>query len=330
MKKCKNCGQLVSDEMSFCTNCGSPELTEVNANGLEKKIKKVNVKVKPSINNDLIVANNDINTTSNQARLSTEETVTQSNKGMLIGIGVIIAIFCIALIGMSQGSNKSSDTSMEAPKTQASTSNTSTSKLDDKERTREAIDPYLAYLGNYVENDTVRLSQDLNDNAKSVFVMGELGTISYKLSTETPTVNFLEWESNKSYSLSEYNSFLNKMNQFLDEDNHVMSLEGYSDETHFWSETYQNCYVICWYENNKIMVGWVYDDDTSSDYSDSNTSSSYETTTYYYRTSKQAFLCEVCGKYGTNTWEGLSGETEYYCDEHYRELIEMYGSMFGF
>lgn len=38
--------------------------------------------------------------------------------------------------------------------------------------------------------------------------------------------------------------------------------------------------------------------------------------------------CVVCGKYGTHSIVGISGQTEYYCDQHYRELSDMYVSMF--
>lgn len=55
------------------------------------------------------------------------------------------------------------------------------------------------------------------------------------------------------------------------------------------------------------------------------------TTRYTYTTTRTTYVsrrCEVCGKYGTHSIVGISGQTEYYCDQHYRELTDMYVSMF--
>ena len=33
--------------------------------------------------------------------------------------------------------------------------------------------------------------------------------------------------------------------------------------------------------------------------------------------------CEICGREGTNKYESFTGQTEYYCTQHYKELLEM-------
>lgn len=35
--------------------------------------------------------------------------------------------------------------------------------------------------------------------------------------------------------------------------------------------------------------------------------------------------CEECSNEGTNKFESFTGQTEYYCDKHYKELMEMFG-----
>lgn len=35
------------------------------------------------------------------------------------------------------------------------------------------------------------------------------------------------------------------------------------------------------------------------------------------------YTCEVCGKEGTNKYDSFTGQTEYYCTQHYKELLEM-------
>ena len=39
--------------------------------------------------------------------------------------------------------------------------------------------------------------------------------------------------------------------------------------------------------------------------------------------------CEECSKEGTRELVGFSGETEYYCTEHYNEIIEILNMMYG-
>jgi len=39
--------------------------------------------------------------------------------------------------------------------------------------------------------------------------------------------------------------------------------------------------------------------------------------------------CEECSREGTHTLTGISGGTEYYCTEHYNQIIEMLGEMSG-
>ena len=38
--------------------------------------------------------------------------------------------------------------------------------------------------------------------------------------------------------------------------------------------------------------------------------------------------CEVCSDEGTITYESFTGQTEYYCETHYKELMEMFGQLF--
>ena len=39
--------------------------------------------------------------------------------------------------------------------------------------------------------------------------------------------------------------------------------------------------------------------------------------------------CEECSKEGTHSLTGLSGATEYYCTEHYNEIMEMLEALSG-
>lgn len=43
----------------------------------------------------------------------------------------------------------------------------------------------------------------------------------------------------------------------------------------------------------------------------------------------ETHTCEECGKEGTYTITGITGQTEYYCYTHYKELQDMYESLFG-
>lgn len=43
----------------------------------------------------------------------------------------------------------------------------------------------------------------------------------------------------------------------------------------------------------------------------------------------ETHTCEECGKEGRYTITGITGQTEYYCYTHYKELQDMYESLFG-
>lgn len=45
------------------------------------------------------------------------------------------------------------------------------------------------------------------------------------------------------------------------------------------------------------------------------------------RTKPKTHTCEECSKEGTYTITGISGQTEYYCYTHYKELLELYKSL---
>lgn len=56
----------------------------------------------------------------------------------------------------------------------------------------------------------------------------------------------------------------------------------------------------------------------------------HETPTTRYTTTKAYanHTCEVCGRSAKHAIKGISGAPEYYCDQHYREMMDMYVSMF--
>mgnify|MGYP007081836338 FL=1 len=39
--------------------------------------------------------------------------------------------------------------------------------------------------------------------------------------------------------------------------------------------------------------------------------------------------CEECSKEGTHELTGLDGSPEYYCTEHYNELVDIVNSLYG-
>ena len=40
-------------------------------------------------------------------------------------------------------------------------------------------------------------------------------------------------------------------------------------------------------------------------------------------------MCEECSREGTHTLNGISGRTEYYCTEHYNQIMDMLEEMSG-
>lgn len=42
-----------------------------------------------------------------------------------------------------------------------------------------------------------------------------------------------------------------------------------------------------------------------------------------YKSNKNEHTCEVCDKKGTHRYESFTGQTEYYCTEHYNEMMDM-------
>ncbi len=46
------------------------------------------------------------------------------------------------------------------------------------------------------------------------------------------------------------------------------------------------------------------------------------------KTKPETHTCGECSKEGTYTISGITGQTEYYCYTHYKELLELYKSLF--
>lgn len=46
------------------------------------------------------------------------------------------------------------------------------------------------------------------------------------------------------------------------------------------------------------------------------------------KTKPETHTCEECSKEGTYTINGITGQAEYYCYTHYKELLELYKALF--
>lgn len=76
--------------------------------------------------------------------------------------------------------------------------------------------------------------------------------------------------------------------------------------------------IFCVYGNISTMISNIPESDSLS--SSSSSTSSRSTTTHY---------CDAdgCMREGIKSYPGISGETEWYCQEHYDEIMDIIGMM---
>lgn len=79
--------------------------------------------------------------------------------------------------------------------------------------------------------------------------------------------------------------------------------------------------------SNLYKSSYSNDSSSNNDYIDSN--SSYDDSVNDNQTYEETNYCEAdgCYKKGVKEYVGISGKTEYYCNEHYQEIMDIYSSM---
>lgn len=107
----------------------------------------------------------------------------------------------------------------------------------------------------------------------------------------------------------------------------VISLVGCGGDDDLYSTT-DSSYKSSNYEDKDLKS-----DDSSSSSSSSYNSDFFDSSSSYSGSSSKSIqhYCEAdgCYKEGTKAVTGFSGETEYYCTEHYNEIIEIINKLYG-
>lgn len=217
------------------------------------------------------------------------------------------------------------------------------------ENTKTNLETYYAFLG--TDFKELNTESDFMNGMKNVEIMGKSGTISFSVDEDISDsqIRQMTWTGNETATEQDYNIFLN---QIIDYYGGVKGTLGNYDsyKARSWVNYDSGARVYCYYNrnDNTIIMHWNYDehfvvsnadkeridkikkeqdidnidygDNTSTTMNNSNksNSSSYK--------SKRQCDADGCTKSGINECY-IFGECEYYCNEHYQEVMDTVNMM---
>ena len=196
--------------------------------------------------------------------------------------------------------------------------------------TKKSIDPYILILGTEANDGNLTVSQEFADGIDKVFLMGNIGTIDYQYISNV--IDLMTWRSNENFTKTQFEMFVLSMNKLFGADGLLQSYSNISETTYVWDDSENNCVVLCWLESKSVNVMWYYpEDDSSEKMIIASTEKSTETnsTPIQKSNTKASRYCEVSGCYkeGKYPFSILGRSDEYYCKEHYDEMINIMSKM---
>lgn len=186
-------------------------------------------------------------------------------------------------------------------------------------KTQEALEPYLADLGYKIKDDekggteiSLGGSEEYIANMSNVYIMGKSGEVSHGLTTPNTYIDIMDWISNNTVSNNEFKQFMECLNIYFGEQYVIKSYDFLSDETYVWYDKENDSIVCAWYANKQIHIRWNYTPEISK-----NPQKDITNTVEY--------ACDAggCSNQGTFLIKGISGQTEHYCYEHYKEMQDL-------
>lgn len=319
--KCPECNKEISDKAKMCIHCGYP-LSEMDTQTLAEHDEIENNNV---ISDDKEpVAKEDAKDTVEISEPSTPSIFDdkaeskESNFKVKIAtfailLGVIFAVACSVLI-YNHGISTTSQ---------------------NIERTRISLQPYLAELGVKVGDRgtdpdvTLDASDEFIDGMNKVYIMGKVGTVTHAFTEKATKIDILTWVSNSAESYNSFKSYVEKLNDYFGSKYVVKSYpdnQDLTDETYVWADTAHKYMICAYHKNDKINIRWYYEEYMSQgpanipSGSDKSKNSSSSSTGQKSSATTNKCIVSGCGKDGTYKITGLSGKTEYYCYEHYKEM----------
>ena len=154
--------------------------------------------------------------------------------------------------------------------------------------------------------------------------MGKTGTITHGYSNWGNTIDIMDWYSNESgLTHDDFLDFVELLNEYFQSDAELKSYDNVSDETYVWIDHDARCYVLASFDDSIITVSWRYEPELVSP---SSSEESTPTTTATPATPKvsptSTHNCEECGKPATKSIVGFNDTTEWYCDDHYQQILD--------
>ena len=211
--------------------------------------------------------------------------------------------------------------------------------IDNLKMISEALDDYD------LDGDggTVHVSNKLNSNLSSLKMMGTNGTIHFiPVDDDSDAEISCIWQANYYLDDKEQEKFRQLLSIALEEEPQIVR-DG-DDVIYVWENKKTNLQIMeCPSASGELSVV-IFDLDHKVDISDndedemiepsmsssvgkSNTSSSVSSTSGSGTT--RSHTCEECSKPGVYSIQGISGQTEYYCAEHYEQLKELQDYLYG-
>lgn len=203
--------------------------------------------------------------------------------------------------------------------------------------TRISMQPYLVTLGQKTENGSITMSQEDIDNADKINFMGKDGTVEQKFDSNSFIIDEVIWMSNEICNVDEYYEFVHKVDEFFQvEYRDLESAKTISCYTFDYSDEEYPCEVTLAYDNNRQIpfITWRYTlNNTSNNTTEAisstteNVTSSTEATSKDNTFSENYCIVDNCYREGNHSMIGLSGEKEYYCDTHWKEIQDTLDNM---
>ncbi len=181
----------------------------------------------------------------------TREKKTDNKKKKII-IGCVCGIIVIGLmIGITTIFQKL-NTKIPAEITNQSGITSNTNLI---QQTKGSIEPYVKMIGTVTQDKNVTVAESFLNNIDKVKIMGRKGTVSHGFTVHSgDKIAMMDWKSNNSISVEEYNKFTKSLDEFFGEEAEVQQYDNISDgECLVWNDLENRCWVIGWYDNNAYL-----------------------------------------------------------------------------
>lgn len=220
-------------------------------------------------------------------------------------------------------------------------SNTS-SNLTEKEQIEQVehlVERGRQLLGTTSDSDG---NVELNDDDYELFydaeVFGNAGQLSHgttKEDTSSIFIDIMDWVSTETYSNDTFEEpavveMVDNLSKIYGDSYERENYESMGD-CYVWKDVEGFKFILCWIEENHLNIRWYYKDteDTSTSNEDALSDNYSTSSSTHTSSSSTTHYCEAsgCTRIGTKTVAGLSGATEYYCNIHYKEIMDTIDDM---